>query len=142
MKFSCGLVLYLEKFSTDVEVSVLFLDDHKMKRLNLKYRKKDEATDVLSFPTRNFYDDYYVFDGVVILGDIVISTQRAMEQAFDFGCYFEEEMARLVVHAMLHLIGYDHEKNDFEKEIMERKEKILNNIILKKYRFGRVDDYE
>ena len=113
-------VLSEEELTGDFEVSVSFVTNEEIKRLNREYRNTDNETDVLSFPM----DDE--FDGVVILGDIVLSTQRIIEQADDFEHTLEREMIYLTVHSMLHLLGYDHmdamEKNKMrtrEKEIMK-----------------------
>lgn len=140
--YAVRLVLYLEKFKNSAEVSILLTDDESIKNLNSKYRKKNIATDVLSFPT--FKDGrYFKYDEKIVLGDIAISFERANEQ---FKKYFsscvEEEIARLVIHAMLHLLGYDHENGEKEEKIMKKKEKILNNIIKQKFKFERVNHYE
>lgn len=115
-------VLSKEDLSGDFEVSVSFVTNEEIKELNRDYRNVDCETDVLSFPM----DDE--FDGVIILGDIVLSTQKIIEQANDFDHSLEREMLYLTVHSMLHLIGYDHMNSD-EKRIMREKEKeIMKNL--------------
>lgn len=105
-----------------VEVSVLFTDDDEMRGLNKRYRKIDKATDVLSFEM----DDLGGGEGgPVMLGDIVISVERARVQAASYGVAPAEETARLLVHGALHLLGYDHEKGGKEAARMKRKEAAL-----------------
>lgn len=99
------------------EVSVSFVTNEEIRDLNREFRNVDSETDVLSFPM-----DEDEFDGVIILGDIVLSTQRIIEQANDFGHSLEREMLYLTVHSMLHLLGYDH-MNEIEKEEMRLREK-------------------
>ena len=99
------------------EVSVSFVTNDEIRTLNREYRNVDSETDVLSFPM-----DEDEFDGIIILGDIVLSTQKIIEQANDFEHSLEREMLYLTVHSMLHLLGYDH-INSEEKEEMRTKEK-------------------
>ena len=106
-----------EGFIYDAEVSVTFCDNAYIRKLNKKYRNKDKATDVLSFP---MYDDGE-FDPAecisgAVLGDIVISLERAKEQAAEIGNSFVHEVAFLTVHSTLHLLGYDHERSAEEEE--------------------------
>ncbi|WMJ76263.1 MULTISPECIES: rRNA maturation RNase YbeY [unclassified Sedimentibacter] len=110
-------VLEEEGCEGDYEVSVSFVTNDEIKELNRDYRNVDSETDVLSFPM-----DDDEFNGVIILGDIVLSTQKIIEQANDFGHSLEREMLYLSVHSMLHLLGYDH-MNASEKEEMRSKEK-------------------
>jgi len=109
-------VLRTEGEEGNFEVSVSFVTNEEIRELNREYRNVDSETDVLSFPM----DDE--FDGKIILGDIVISTQRIIEQANDFGHSLEREMIYLTVHSMLHLLGYDHMIGE-EKDEMRSKEK-------------------
>ncbi|MBP7222005.1 MAG: rRNA maturation RNase YbeY [Sedimentibacter sp.] len=115
-------VLTEEECDGNFEISVSFVTNEEIKKLNKEYRNVDNETDVLSFPMNE------EFDGVTILGDIVISTQKIIEQADDFGHSPEREMIYLTVHSMLHLLGYDHMEND-EKSAMRAKEKeIMKNL--------------
>jgi len=109
------------------ELSVLFVNSRRMKLLNTRYRKISKDTDVLSFPLM----DSGLRHGPVMLGDIVISVPRALEQAEEFGVPFYDELLRLVVHGLLHLIGYDHEINAYQKKKMEKKERELFDAIKK-----------
>jgi probable rRNA maturation factor len=110
-------VLKVEKCEGDFEVSVSFVSNDEIRELNREYRNVDSETDVLSFPM-----DDDKFNGISILGDIVLSTQKIIEQAKDFGHSLEREMLYLTVHSMLHLLGYDH-MNATEKEEMRLREK-------------------
>ena len=109
------------------EVSVTFCDNEYIKKLNSEYRDKDSATDVLSFPMYDFDDEISPEanpDGTISLGDIVISLERAAEQAKEIGNSFEREVAFLVIHSTLHLLGYDHErsKDDEEAQCLAQRE--------------------
>lgn len=101
--------LRYENQSGDFEVSVTFIDNEGIRELNKTYRNIDRATDVLSFPQID-YDEGEVAEGMI--GDIVLSLERAREQSEEFGHSFERECAFLSVHSMLHLLGYDHELSD------------------------------
>ena len=136
--FCCKLVLTLEKFKYDAEISVFFTDDVTIKKLNLKYKNKNCATDVLSFPTNDSFD-FFCVNNLVVLGDIVISVEKALSQfKLYFSSCFEEEIARLTVHSVLHLLGYDHENGENAAKIMKKKERIINKIVANKFKFERV----
>ena len=120
-----------EGMENDVEVSVTFVDDEGIRELNNRFRKLDKPTDVLSFPLLDYEGESEepFFDELCNnLGDIVISLERAMAQANEFGHSFEREVAFLTAHSMLHLLGYDHELSDEDdadmrarqNDIMER----------------------
>ena len=115
-------VLSEENLEGDFEVSVSFVTNEEIKELNREYRNVDSETDVLSFPM----DDE--FDGVNILGDIVLSTQRIIEQADDFNHSVEREMIYLTVHSMLHLLGYDHMGSDEKEEMRAKEKEIMKNL--------------
>ena len=124
-------------FSSDCFVSVTVVDNDAIKEINKEHRNIDSATDVLSFPVLEFDEDGNiipdsgdVYEGKTILGDIVLSFERALEQSKDFGHSFDREVGFLVCHSVLHLLGHDHE-DDFERTIMrEHEEKILNSLEL------------
>ena len=120
-----------EGMENDVEVSVTFVDDEGIRELNNKFRGMDKPTDVLSFPLLDYEGESEepFFDELCHnLGDIVISLERAMAQANEFGHSFEREVAFLTAHSMLHLLGYDHELSEEDdadmrarqNDIMER----------------------
>ena len=113
-----------EEFPYDAEVSVTLCDNSYIRKLNKQYRNKDTHTDVLSFP---IYDDGdfdigECIDGAV-LGDIVISLERARQQAEEIGNSFLREVAFLTVHSTLHLLGYDHERSEEEDELQQKIQK-------------------
>ncbi len=95
-----------------------------MKCLNARYRGVDKATDVLSFPMG---DEFSIEPA--LLGDIVISVPRAQRQSKDYCVPFYDELARLMIHGLLHLAGFDHEKNSYEKRKMEKMEGELLNAL-------------
>ncbi|WP_427339552.1 rRNA maturation RNase YbeY [Caloranaerobacter sp. DY30410] len=111
--------LKLEGLSNNYEVSVSFVDNEEIRKLNREYRGKDSPTDVLSFPMK---DEEIDQDYTPILGDIVISAEKALQQSIEFGHSFKREVAYLTAHSMFHLMGYDHETEE-EKLVMRQKEK-------------------
>ena len=111
--------LEYENFDNDCEISVTFTDNENIRELNKEYRDIDRETDVLSFP----------MDEEDMLGDIVISLEKAREQAEEYGHSVEREISFLCVHSCLHLLGYDHETNEEdEREMFAKQEKILKQI--------------
>ena len=115
-------VLREEDCAEDYEVSVSLVNNQEIQQLNEQYRGIDLATDVLSFP---------MGEGV-ILGDIVISIEKVKEQAEEYGHSFERELAFLLVHGMLHLLGYDHESASDEKIMFSKQNYILNKLDIKR----------
>ena len=115
-----------EELIFGAEVSVTFCDNEYIRGINKEYRNKDSATDVLSFPMYDFdeADPETNPDGTITLGDIVISLERAAEQAAELGHSLEREVAFLVIHSTLHLLGYDHErsKDDEEAQCLAQRE--------------------
>ncbi len=99
------------------EVSVAFVDNEMIKELNNQYRDKNEATDVLSFPMDN-----------EILGDIIISAERAVAQAEEYGHSVKRELAYLTVHGILHLFGYDHHNKEEKDEMRQKEERVLTQL--------------
>ena len=126
----CNAVLVTEKFEGSAEISVRIVDDEEIHRLNLQYRGVDKSTDVLSFPLG--IDGVYDINndtGAQMLGDIVISMSHAKKQAEMYGHSLQREIGFLVVHSMLHLLGYDHEQGGLEQEKMfEEQEMILGEL--------------
>lgn len=126
---ACIAVLREEKFEGNAEVCVTFVDNEEIHRLNKKFREKDSATDVLSFPLgENGIYDANPDTGAKQLGDVVISLERAEEQAAEFGHSLQREVCYLTVHSMLHLLGYDHMEPD-EKAVMRKKEESVMSLI-------------
>ena len=130
----CNAVLQAEKFGSDAEVSVSFVDNERTHELNAQYRNVDRETDVLSFPMgENGEYDTNMDTGAKILGDIVISVPKAMEQAKAYNHSLQREIGFLTVHSMLHLLGYDHENGGIEQVHMrEKEEEVLTKIGLKR----------
>ena len=130
--------LDLEDFTEDCYVAVTITDNENIRIINNEQRGIDSATDVLSFPVLEFEDgqmlagvgDY--FEDKLILGDIVLSAERAKQQSEEFGHSFEREVGYLTCHSVLHLLGYDHENED-EREVMRAKEEeTLEKLSLKR----------
>lgn len=119
----CNAVLRMEEFSEPAEISVTFVNNEQIQELNKQYRGKDMPTDVLSFPMgeNGVYDTNHA-TGAKILGDIVISMEKAVEQADRYGHSLEREVGYLSAHSMLHLLGYDHENGGIERVRMREKE--------------------
>jgi probable rRNA maturation factor len=110
-------------YSAPVEVSVVLLNDEQIRRYNHQFRKKDRATDVLSFPVNELQDE--ISRGrtrqIFYLGDILISMEKAASQAREKNHPPEREFKILLLHGMLHLLGYDHEKDTGQMERLERR---------------------
>jgi probable rRNA maturation factor len=100
------------------ELSIGLVGNAEMKKLNAKYRKKNYPTDVLSFSVEN-----RLLIGNRLLGDVIISVEKAKQQAKERQRTLDEEMATLVIHGILHLLGYDHERSISDARLMERLEK-------------------
>ncbi len=122
----CQAVLSEENFTDPAEVSVLFVDNDEIQRLNKFYREKDKPTDVLSFPLgENGVYDINNETGAKLLGDVVISMETALKQAKIYDHSLEREVGFLTVHSMLHLLGYDHETTPLEAAKMHEKEEMI-----------------
>ena len=111
----------------DAEVSIAFVSADEIRVLNRDYRSIDKATDVLSFPVN---DELAM--GLDMLGDVVICMDVAASQAAEYGHSLERELAFLVVHGMLHLMGYDHESPEDEAEMFAMQDKILEYLQVKR----------
>ena len=124
-------VLKLEKIKEAVDVSLFITDDTKVKRLNKRYRGIDTTTDVLSFAVSEHMDtESFVIpsDGIRRLGEIIISYPQALKQAGELGHDIQAEFRFLVVHGMLHLLGYDHEQPDAERRMRSREKVIVRHL--------------
>ncbi|MBR6785101.1 MAG: rRNA maturation RNase YbeY, partial [Clostridia bacterium] len=124
------------------EVSVTFVDDDEIHRLNKEYRNIDRSTDVLSFPLgENGVYDTNLDTGAKMLGDIVISIPHALDQADRYGHSLQREIGFLTVHSMLHLLGYDHVNGGMESVRMrEKEEAVLTQMGLKRNSSYYMDD--
>lgn len=118
-------VVEMENLSGEMEVSVTFVDNEKIRELNKQYRNVDKPTDVLSFPLEEETD---IHDGSMprFFGDIVISIPKAKQQALDYNHSFERELGFLAVHGFLHLLGYDHQTEEQEKIMFQKQKEILD----------------
>ncbi|MDY4813260.1 MAG: rRNA maturation RNase YbeY [Ruminococcus sp.] len=126
---TCNAVLRMENFQGSVEVSVTFVDNQGIKELNAQYRDKDTETDVLSFPMgENGVWDKDPETGAFILGDVVISMEKAMEQANIYGHSLQREVGYLTAHSVLHLLGYDHIEPLDRVHMREKEELIMEQL--------------
>ena len=129
-------VIAYEQCEEEFEVSISFVNNQEMRSLNKEYRNIDKETDVLSFPLVEFIEEELnaedenaeYIEEEIALGDIVISMEKAVEQSEEYGHSFKRELAFLLVHGMLHLLGYDHDEEASEGEIFDKQEEILKNI--------------
>jgi len=126
-----------EGIEIPVEISVLVSDDKGIQEINCAQRGKDKPTDVLSFPSGTYIPGGFVADetdidletGCLHLGDVVLSSERAASQAEEYGHDTSREIAYLMVHSTLHLLGYDHETSTEDQEQMRgREEHILGTL--------------
>lgn len=132
-KLICSVVkqvLAEEKVVCDVDVYITLTNNEEIHKINKEYRDVDRPTDVLSFP---MYEREEILklkqdtDDEVekILGDIIVSIEKVKEQALEYGHSFERELAYLITHGMLHLLGYDHIIEEEQKIMRQREEEIL-----------------
>ena len=129
--------LEAEGVKTPCEVDVLITDDEGIHQINLEQRGIDRPTDVLSFPMFNYVPGCPPVDdadadpatGLTPLGDMVISLERAREQAQEYGHPVERELSYLAVHSVLHLLGYDHvDEGEQKAQMRQREEAILSDL--------------
>lgn len=129
-----------ENIETGCEVNILLTDDASIKEINSEFRKVDAPTDVLSFPMADIIKgeikddggDYDIDEGLLMIGDIVISTETALRQSEMYGHSFEREIAFLTAHGVFHLLGYDHMEKDDEAEMMAKQEAVLDKLGLRR----------
>ena len=138
-----GAVLRQENGPVDVEINLLITDNEGIRQYNRDYRNIDNATDVLSFPNLDFdkpadfsaadraefeADYYNPESGELILGDIILSAERVVSQAEEYGHSIKREFAFLIAHSMLHLCGYDH-MEESEASVMEEHQEMALNYL-------------
>lgn len=128
--------LEYEECDFDAEISVTFVDNEEIREINREERGIDKATDVLSFPMLEFDENGDIINSefdfnedYVLLGDIVISIERAKEQSIEYGHSLIREVAFLTVHSMLHLLGYDHVESVEEEKVMFKKQDEILNLL-------------
>jgi len=118
-----NLALNVMKLDKDFEISVTLVDNEQIKQINKDYREKDYATDVISFESEMYKEEYL---DEIDLGDIFISVDKGLEQAQEYGHSKERELSFLFVHGLLHCLGYDHLDLEQEKEMFALQEVILS----------------
>lgn len=138
VKDVCDKVLELEGCDFNAQVSLTFTDDENIRVLNAEHRGIDKPTDVLSFPMLEFDDDGNITDdfyeqdpdsGCILLGDVIISAERAARQAEEYGHSLKREICFLTAHSMLHLLGYDHvDDPEGERIMMSKQEQALTEL--------------
>lgn len=122
-----------ERITNSIELSITIVTNADIKELNAQYRNKNEATDVLSFEMDNpFREVDPDFDMPIMLGDIIISVDKAEEQAERYNHPFTREIAFLAVHGFLHLLGYTHDDKEEEKVMFQKQEAILEEFNLER----------
>jgi len=128
-----NLTALKENISENTEVSITFVDNNEIQEINRDYRNLDKPTDVISFALEETTEGEVEIVGddiPVILGDIIISVEKAKEQAEEYNHSFERELGFLAVHGLLHLLGYDHMTEQDEKEMFQKQEEILGEFNL------------
>jgi len=140
VRIAVGTSLDYMEFGRDFEISVMFTDNEEIRTLNKLHRNIDRETDVLSFPLFEYDEEGYIIEeemetnpeGELLLGDIVISLEKAAEQAEEYGHSMDREVGFLTVHSMLHLFGYDHMTPEDEAEMFGYQREILDEMGLKR----------
>lgn len=116
---------------TSAELCILFVGDQRMRSLNRRYRGKDRTTDVLAFAMREAAGPQASRMAPDMLGDVVISVPTARRQATEAGRSLDEELVWLLIHGILHLCGYDHERSEKEARRMHRRERMIQRSIVR-----------
>lgn len=128
--------LRLSKIDSGCEISLAIVDNVKIRELNRQFRNIDTATDVLSFPMLDMIEgkivstegDYDLDEELLLLGDIVISLEKAYEQAAEYGHTLTREIAFLATHGVFHLLGYDHQNDEQASKMIGKQEEVLANL--------------
>lgn len=123
--------LRYEEFDTECEVSLSIVSNDEIQEINKQFREIDAPTDVLSFPLLTFEEGEQADvneNNEIMLGDIIISIDKAKAQAEEYGHGLRRELAFLTAHSMLHLMGYDHMEEEEQKEMFKKQDDILNNL--------------
>jgi probable rRNA maturation factor len=129
------LAAEMEAVNPNTEVSVTFVENQRMQEINREYRNIDKPTDVISFALEEEGEGEIAVIGddlPTVLGDIIVSVQKAEEQAKDYGHSYERELGFLLIHGFLHLLGYDHLNEEDEKKMFGRQEEILHQFGLER----------
>lgn len=131
---------YTKNDMEDAIISVSFTDEKNIKKLNNEYRKVDKVTDVLSFPMLDIvypqklqdFNQEFSPDGTLYIGDVVICKNVAKRQAKEYGHSTKREVAFLALHGLLHVLGYDHIKENDEKLMQSTAKEILDKLNIKR----------
>lgn len=130
LRRACNAVIEMEELPDSYEVCVTFVDNDTIRKINREHRNIDKETDVLSFPLgENGEYDENPETGNRMLGDVVLSVEKAVAQAEEYGHSLNREAAYLTVHSMLHLLGYDHVNGGLEQVRMREKEETVMQSI-------------
>lgn len=129
-----------ENFKLGCEIDILLTDNESIRQINKQHRDIDSATDVLSFPLADIKNgeilsvqgDMDIDEGLLLLGDIIISMETALKQSEDYGHSLDRELAFLTAHGVFHLLGYDHTEKDTEADMISRQEAVLEKLGLKR----------
>ena len=138
----CEQSLKAEDMNVPYQISLLFVDNEEIREINRDTRGMDKATDVLSFPMLDYpknkvfkevykntkFNEIYLDGNELVLGDMVLSLERAKEQSIEYNHSFNREVCYLVVHSILHLLGYDHMEDEEKKRMRKREEEILESL--------------
>lgn len=142
----CDVALKDEEVVIPYQISLLFVDNNEIRQINNETRGIDKATDVLSFPMLDYpenmvfknvyknkkFNEIYLDGDELVLGDMVLSLERAREQSIEYNHSFEREVCYLVVHSILHLLGYDHMNDEDKAKMRTREEEILGKLNIKR----------
>lgn len=140
---TCQLIIDILNFTAQKEgvnagseVSITLTDNERIQEINRDYRHKDQPTDVISFALEEMGEEEVTITGADdlprVLGDLIVSIPRAKEQAKEYGHSFERELGFLVVHGLLHLLGYDHMTEEEEKVMFTKQREILDEYGLER----------
>jgi probable rRNA maturation factor len=129
-----------ENIEAGCEINILITDDTAIRDMNRQFRDIDKPTDVLSFPMADIVKgriideggDFDIDEGLLVIGDIVISIETAIKQSEQYGHSLERELAFLTAHGMFHLLGYDHMESRDEEAMMAKQEIVLDKLGLKR----------
>lgn len=125
-------VLTAEGVERDVEISLSYVDEDEMHDLNRQWRDIDRTTDVLSFECDSAFDEDIPLDEVLELGDIILAPEVIARQAPDFGNDPTDECRLMLVHGLLHLLGYDHIEDDEAEEMEAREDALLRELAVQR----------
>ena len=142
----CEVALKDEEVTIPYQISLLFVDNNEIREINNETRGIDKVTDVLSFPMLDYpenmvfknvyknkkFNEIYLDGEELVLGDMVLSLERAKEQSIEYNHSFEREVCYLVVHSILHLLGYDHMNDEDKAKMRTREEEILGKLNIKR----------